>query len=141
MKNITFYSPYQNLHMDRANDKNMLTVDLTISSNLASTDTPYLIYQYEHGYDYIPQFWGLWDIHYGTNLGNFNRRGYGFITHNTGVGLAANFYYTVDATYVKVYFHYNNTIPGGGGYNTAGTTAKFTGYLFANGRESQNYVD
>lgn len=139
MKGITFYSKYQNLHMDRANENNMITVDLTISSNLGSTDTPYLVYQYEHGYDYTPQFWGLWDIDYGPGLYDFTRRGYGFITHNTDAGLAANFYYTVDDTYVKIYFHFNNygAIPG---IYTSGTSARFTGYLFANDRTSQNYT-
>lgn len=139
MKNITFYSKYQNLHLDRANAKNMVTVNLTINSSLASTDTPYLIYQYEHGYDYTPQFWGLWDITYGQNLYSHTKRGYGYINHNTGAGLTASFYYTVDSTHVKLYFHYNNWAEIGG-VNTVGTTAKFTGYLFANGRNSQNYV-
>jgi hypothetical protein len=64
------------------------------------------------------------------------RRGYGYMIHNTGGGLIANFYYTVDAQYVNLYFHYETA----GSYDTSDTTATFTGYVFANDRESQDYI-
>lgn len=138
MKKIIYTSQYQNLHMDRANPESMKTVQININTNLAASDTPRLIYRYKHGYDYIPQFWGLWDIKYSSGLSNVTRRGYGHITHNTGFGLTASFYYTVDTEYVNIYFLHNSfTTPKP---STAGTKATFTGYLFANDRTKQDYT-
>lgn len=145
MKNIIYNSKYQNLHMDRANTKSMFTVEININSNLpynpnaAPQDMqPQLVYEYVHGYGYAPQFWGLWDIKYADgNLGGITRRGYGYITHNTGFGLTATFYYTVDAVSVKLYFMFWAVFPG---VTTSGTKAVFTGYLFANGRNNQDYT-
>lgn len=130
MSGLVYNSQYQNLHMDRAKANSMFTVNVNITTNLSSSSTPRLVYQYAHGYDYIPQFWGLWDIHYSSGLYNNYRRGYGYITHNTGGGLTASFYYTIDATYIKLYFLFNTTMTPKP--NPAGTTAVFTGYLFAN---------
>lgn len=138
MKNIIFNSRYQNLHMDRANVESMKTVTININSNLASSTTPVLVYQYNHNLGYVPQFWGLWDIKYAQgDLGGITRRGYGYITHNTGFGLTASFYYTVDSTSIKLYFLFNSQLSG---TTTAGTVAKFTGYLFSNGRNNQDYT-
>ena len=137
MKNIIYNSQYQNLHMDRAMPNSMKTVDITINSNLASSATPRLLYQYDHNLGYVPQFWGLWDIKYATGtLGGTRRRGYGYI-HNTGFGLTASFYYTVDSTYISLYFLFNTADTS---VTTAGTTATFTGYLFSNGTDSQDYT-
>lgn len=144
MKNIIYNSQYQNLHMDRAKLDSMKTIDVTIASNLTSSATPRLLYQYEHGLGYTPQFWGLWDIDYFPNVQStysyltYTRRAYGYVSHNTGAGLTANFYYTVDDTYIKLYFHFQTTlspVP-----LTNGTTAKFTGYLFSNDRTEQDYT-
>jgi len=150
MRDVIYNSKYQNLHMDRANPKSMFTVEVNINSNLPYNPSqpyqdiqPTLLYEYVHGYNYIPQFWGLWDIKYGgtegdyTTLGGITRRGYGFITHNTGFGLTASFYYTVDAVSVKLYFLFWSV---NSGMKTTGTKAVFTGYLFANGRTSQDYT-
>lgn len=138
MKNIIYSSQYQNLHMDRANPEAMKTVNITIATSLGKSSTPRLLYRYKHGYDYKPQFWGLWDINFFPNSSANTRvkRGYGLIPHNTGIGLTVNFYYIVDDEYVNLYLLYNTiqTPP-----NIAGTTAKFTGYLFANGVDSQDY--
>jgi hypothetical protein len=137
MKNIIFNSKYQNLHMDRAKLDSMKTITVNINSNLASSTTPVLLYQYEHNLGYVPQFWGLWDIQYAAgDLGGAKRRGYGYIVHNTGFGLVASFYYTVDSTSIKLYFLFNTF----GSATTAGTVAKFTGYLFSNGRNDQDYT-
>lgn len=138
MKNIIYNSKYQNLHMDRAKLDSMKTITVNINSNLPYSSTPVLLYQYEHGLGYTPQFWGLWDIQYaGGNLGSVRRRGYGYITHNTGFGLTASFYYTVDSTSIKLYFLFNAVFDG---VTTSGTVAKFTGYLFSNGRNNQDYT-
>ena len=124
--------------MDRAKSNSMFTVNINVNSNLASSTTPRLVYQYNHGYGYIPQFWGLWDIQYASgNLGGVYRRGYGYIVHNTGAGLTASWYYTIDATSIKLYFLFNTSLSG---TNTAGTKATFTGYLFANGCNDQDYT-
>lgn len=138
MNQLVYNSQYQNLHMDRANAKAMFTVNININSNLASSETPRLIYQYAHGYNYSPQFWGLWDIKYSSGLSNVTRRGYGYITHNTGFGLTASFYYVVDSTFVKLYFLHNSAVTPKP--STAGTKATFTGYLFANDRTKQDYT-
>lgn len=123
--------------MDRAKLDAMKTINVTINSNLASSTTPVLLYRYAHGYTYPPQFWGLWDITYASGiLGGVKKRGYGYIVHNTGFGLTASFYYTVDSTYINLYFLFNTT----SGATTSGTVAKFTGYVFANSREPQNYT-
>lgn len=136
MKDMIYNSKYQNLHMDRAKSFSMFTVNLTSTSALASSATPRLLATITHNLGYVPQFWGLWDIQYGAGLDNVVRRGYGYISHNTGIGLTANFYYTVDSTAVKVYFHYETA----GTKKPTGTTAKFTGYLFANDRLTQDYT-
>ena len=134
-----FSSKHQNLHLDRAKADSMKTVQVNITTNLTSSATPRLLYRYAHGYSYIPQFWGLWDITYAAgNLGGVKKRGYGYIVHNTGFGLTASFYYTIDATYVNLYFLFNTSLSG---TNTAGTTATFTGYLFANDGQDQDYTD
>lgn len=144
MKDITYSSQYQNLHMDRAKLDSMKTVNVTINTNFTSSATPRLLYRYPHGLPYRPQFWGLWDINYFTNVQSqynylkYNRRAYGYVVHNTGAGLSANLYYTVDDTYINLYFHFQTTlspVP-----NTSGTTLTFTGYLFSNSRENQDYT-
>lgn len=139
MRELVYNSKFQNLHMDRANKESMKTVKVRVNTNLSYNSNPRLIYQYKHGYDYVPQFWGLWDIKYSSGLNNTIRRAYGYITHNTGAGLTASFYYTVDSQYVKLYFHFNGFISPKP--NPAGTVATFTGYLFANGRNNQNYTE
>ena len=141
MKKLLYDSRNQNLHMDRAKKDSMKTVKLTVNTNLAYSATPRLIHRYAHGYPYVPQFWGLWDIKYAAGgLGGGTRRGYGFISHNTGFALNADFYYTVDATYVSIYFLFNSVTGLSPKPNTAGTTATFTGYLFANDRSNQDYT-
>jgi len=146
MSNLIYDSRNQNLHMDRANVESMKTVNVTITTDLASSATPVLLYEYEHGYTYVPQFWGLWDINYMPNaqstpdysgLKQPQRRGYGYIPHNTGIGFEFSFYYIVDATYVKLYCVFNTAITPKP--NCSGTTAQFTGYVFANDRTSQTY--
>lgn len=124
--------------MDRAMPEAMKTINISINTNLTSSATPRQVYRYAHGYNYVPQFWGLWDIKYSSALSNNIRRGYGYITHNTGAGLTASFYYTVDATFITLYFHFQTTlspVPA-----TSGTKATFTGYLFANDRTDQDYT-
>lgn len=131
--------------MDRAKLDSMKTVNITISTDLASSSTPVLLYEYDHGYNYIPQFWGLWDINYLPNaqsptydyLKQPQRRGYGYITHNTGIGFVFSIYYTVDITSIKLYCLFNTTLSPKP--NISGTTARLTGYLFANGRNDQEY--
>lgn len=141
MKELIYNSKHQNLHMDRANKESMKTVNVTINTNLSYSTTPRLVYRYKHGYDYVPQFWGLWDIDYFPNSSSYTntKRGYGYITHNTGAGLAANFYYTVDAEHVNLYFIFNGFISPKP--NVSGTKAIFTGYSFANGRNNQDYTE
>jgi len=143
MSDLIYDSRNQNLHMDRANVESMRTVNVTISSNLASSATPILLHTYAHGYNYTPQFWGLWDINYLPNVqAEYNslkstKRGYGYISHNTGIGFVFSFYYTVNSTNIKLYCLFNTTsspVP-----LTNGTTAQFTGYVFANGRGDQQY--
>lgn len=130
MKNIIYNSQYQNLHMDRAKKNSMFTVNIKVNSNLSNSTTPRLLFSYPHGYNYVPQFWGLWDVKYAQGgLGGGYRRGYGRIVNNTGFGLLADFFYVVDSSSVKLYFLFNSIVSG---TNTAGTTATFTGYLFAN---------
>lgn len=132
--------------MDRANAEYMKTITVTINTNLTSSATPRLLYTYEHGYNYTPQFWGLWEINYMPNaqstpdysyLKQPQRRGYGFIEHNTGVGFQFSIYYTVDSTYIKLYCVFNTTLDPKP--NCSGTTARLTGYLFANDRSNQQY--
>lgn len=138
MKNIIYNSQCQNLHMDRANQDYMKTVQININSNLASSPYPVLLYRYEHKLGYTPQFWGLWDIAYSSGLYNVKKRGYGYILHNTSGSLQASFYYVVDATYISLYFifeTFSDPIE-----TTSGTKATFTGYLFSNGRNNQDYT-
>lgn len=144
MKGLTYLSKYQNLHMDRAKPDSMKTINLTVTSNLTSSSTPRMIYRYAHGLGYTPQFWGLWDINYFPNAQSqynylkYNRRAYGYVVHNTGASLMASYYYTVDDTYITLYFHFQTTlspVP-----LTNGMTAKFTGYLFSNDRNTQDYT-
>lgn len=135
---LTYNSRYQNLHMDRANINAMKTVNVTVTSNLPNSSTPILLHRYAHGYSYIPQVWGLWDIHYSSALGNGSKRGYGTILHNTGIGLTCTFYYTVDATYVNCWLIFNTTSTPPPA--TSGMTAKFTGYVFANDLTAQDYT-
>ena len=123
--------------MDRANVESMKTVTININSNLASSSTPVLVYQYTHNLGYVPQFWGLWNINYSAGLDGKTIRRYGYVTHNTGVGLTANWYYTVDSSSIKLYFHYETSLSG---KTTSGTKAVFTGYLFSNGRNNQDYT-
>ena len=138
MKGITFISRYQNLHMDRAVPNSMKTVSITFNSNLASSATPRLLYQYDHDLGYVPQFWGLWDIKYPNNTFNgITKRGYGNISHNTGAGLVFTFFYIVTSTSIKLYCVYNTTATNAG---TSGTKATFTGYLFSNGSNAQDYT-
>ena len=138
MNNLIYTSQYQNLHMDRAKQDSMKTVQININTKLASSTTPRLLYRYAHGLGYTPQFWGLWDIQYAAGeLGGTKKRGYGYITHNTGSELTASFYYTVDSTYISLYFLFNTADTS---VTTAGTKATFTGYLFSNGRNSQDYT-
>ena len=140
MKNIIYNSQYQNLHMDRAKNNSMFTVNIKVNSNLFNgSTTPILLYSYPHGYNYTPQFWGLWDVQYPSGvLASKHLRGYGMILHNTGTALAATFYYVINSSSVSLYFLYRSTIPG---TTTAGTTATFTGYLFANDASvDQNYT-
>ena len=138
MKNIIYNSQYQNLHMDRAKLDSMKTVQVNINTNLSSSATPRLLYRYAHGLGYTPQFWGLWDIQYAPGtLGGTKKRGYGHIANNTGYGLEASFYYTVDSTYISLYFLFDTADTS---VTTAGTTATFTGYLFSNGINSQDYT-
>ena len=142
MKDLIYNSQYQNLHMDRAKPISMRTVEININSNLSSSATPRLVFEYAHGYDYTPQFWGLWDVVFMGGLGfdgnPYIRRAYGYMPHNTGFGLVASWYYTVDSTHVRLYFLFNNQT--GSTITTAGTKAVFTGYLFANGRNNQDYT-
>lgn len=138
MKGITFTSRYQNLHMDRAMPNSMKTVNITFNSNLASSGSPILLYQYDHNLGYVPQFWGLWDIKYPNNgLGGVTKRGYGTIWHNTGLTPRFDFFYTVTSTNIKLYCFYNSVMPDTG---TSGTKVTFTGYLFSNGTNSQDYT-
>ena len=112
MKGITYISKYQNLHMDRAMKDSMKTVNITFNSNLPSSPTPVLLYQYNHNLGYIPQFWGLWDIQYpGGAFSGIRKRGYGTILHNTGAFLIFTFYYRVDETSVKLYCVHHTAVP------------------------------
>lgn len=138
MSNLVYNQAYQNLHLDRAKADSMKYVNLSFPNALPSSATPKLLYQYEHGYGYRPQFWGLWDIQYNAGLGGNARRGYGHMSNNTGFGLNADFYYTVDSVYVKLYLLYYG--PFVAPPSIVGTTAKFTGYLFANDIENQDYT-
>ena len=138
MKGITFISRYQNLHMDRAMPNSMKTVNITINSNLASSATPRLLYQYDHNLGYVPQFWGLWDIKYPNNgLGGGTKRGYGTIVHNTSTTPVYTFFYVVTSMSVQLYCTYNTTASNVG---TSGTKVTFTGYLFSNGSNAQDYT-
>ena len=140
MKDLVYNSQYQNLHMDRANKEAMKTIKVTFNSDIAYSTTPRLLARYKHGYDYIPQVWGLWDINYFPNAGSTyarTARGYGYINHNTSAAMTASFYYTVDSEYVNLYFIFDGflTKP-----TTVGMTAVFTGYVFANDRQNQDYT-
>lgn len=144
MKGLTYLSKYQNLHMDRAKKDSMKTVNVTFTTNRPSSSTPILLHEYAHGLGYTPQFWGLWDINYFPNVQSqysyltYNRRAYGYVVHNTGAGLTASFYYTVDSTHIRLYCHFQTTlspVP-----NTIGMNVKFTGYLFSNDRNTQDYT-
>ena len=140
MKDIIYNSQYQNLHMDRANKESMKTIKVTFNSNLAYSTTPRLLARYKHGYNYVPQIWGLWDINYFPNASStykLTARGYGYINHNTGAGMTASFYYTVDSEYVNLYFIFNGSVTKP---TTVGMTAVFTGYVFANDRQNQDYT-
>ena len=139
MKDIIYNSQYQNLHMDRANKEAMKTINVTFDSNLAYSATPRLLARYRHGYSYVPQIWGLWDIEYFPNDGAYKRtaRGYGYINHNTSAGMIASFYYTVDSEYVNLYFIFNGSVTKP---TTVGMKAVFTGYVFANDRQNQDYT-
>lgn len=139
MSGIVYTSKYQNLHMDRAVADSMKTVNITINTNLPFSSSAVLLYRYAHPYSYTPQFWGLWDIRMGPNVGaiaNQVRRGYGGINVSTAIATRAKFFYTVDETHISLYLIYDglSTPP-----NIAGTTATFTGYLFANDRTNQVY--
>lgn len=143
MNDLTFDSRYQNLHMDRANPNSMITVNININTNLASNTTPYLVYRFAHGYNYTPQFWGYWNINYGPGLLDSNgdrvsRRGYGYISWSTAAMPQANFFYTVDSTYVELYFYYEYPFVSPPRY-VSGTSGTFTGYVFANDRSNQTY--
>ena len=139
MKDIIYNSQYQNLHMDRANKEAMKTINVTFDSNLAYSATPRLLARYRHGYSYVPQIWGLWDIEYFPNDGAYKRtaRGYGYINYNTGAGMVAGFYYTVDSEYVNLYFIFDGILTKP---TTVGMKAVFTGYVFANDRQNQDYT-
>lgn len=123
--------------MNRANSESMKTINVTINTNLTSSATPVLLYSYNHGYNYKPQVWGLWDIDYVVNSPglSYRRRGYGYIIHNTGIGFTFSFYYIADATKVYLYCHFETS----GSESVVGTTAQFTGYVFANDRTNQSY--
>lgn len=133
-----FNSKYQNAHIDRSNLGSMKTVNITFTTNFASSATPVLIYSYAHGLDYTPQFWGLWDITYSASLGGATRRGYGSIPNNTGGSLLADFYYSVDSTTVYLYFLFNDLIAPD--QTTSGTTATFTGYAFSNRTTAEDFT-
>lgn len=139
MSDFIYDSRYQNLHMDRANFESMKTINITIDTSLPSSSTPVLLYEYEHGYNYKPQFWGLWDINYMPKESTYahTTRGYGIVYHNTGFGFVFTFYYNVTETSIELYALYNTAVSPTP--DCSGTTATFTGYLFANGRNSQTY--
>ena len=138
MSDIIYSSKYQNLHMDRARPNSMITVNFSVNTNLAYDPSPRLLYEYAHGYNYTPQFWGLWDVKYGAGLDNILKRGYGYISRTTAVATTANFYYEVDYTHVRIYFHFDGLFPASKP-NPSGTTGTFTGYVFANDRINQTY--
>lgn len=144
MNKLIYNSRYQNLHLDRANKNSMITVKLNINKNFPSNaNNSVMLYKFNHGYNYIPQVWGLWDIKYGPGSNNVIKRGYGYQVNNTGVGLVFDFYYTVDATSVTLWCKFsfwNATGSGNPDPYSKGTVATFTGYIFANDRSSQNYT-
>lgn len=128
--------------MDRANKNSMITVDCTITTDLLYSASPRLIYEYAHGYDYTPQFWGLWDVRFAntfTASAPEDRliRAYGEAWYGAAEP-QAGFYYTVDSSHIRLYFHFDGSFPVSRP-NPIGTTAVFTGYLFANDRTNQVY--
>lgn len=137
-----YLSRYQNLHMDRVNNNSMSTTEISIETNFDYNQPPVLIHRYRHGYSYRPQFWGLWDIQLNSDFGGIYIRMYGLPAYMTGLGPSADFHYEVDDEYVNIYFSYSDPRPGTPArLDTSGIKATFTGYIFANDLNEQDYTN
>lgn len=140
MSDLIYLSRYQNLHMDRTNPENMKQVNITVDTDLSVSSSPRLVHRYRHGYDYPPQFWGLWEVKYPAGMFEPQQvifRGYGYAGYGL-FNLNFYFYYEVDEEWVNLYLVYDEIF--GKSIDTRGATARFTGYLFANDLTPQDYT-
>lgn len=132
-----YISSYQNLHLDRANKNSMITINIGFFHDVANDGQPKLLYRYEHGLNYIPIFWGFWQV---TWPGNVQNRGYGSLSRTGGAGVQADLYYTIDNKYVYLYVRKSSLFGGAtGSLALNGTRVTFTGYAFSNDRSTKEF--
>lgn len=111
--------------IDPTKDGTFQTITTTIINDPAN-NTLVNFHNFEHGYEYEPQVWGLWTVS-GPPLAvpSFDNS-YGNYISSTGID-GFSLYYDVTSTEIKLYLY---KYVGFGPLSLVGVTAKFTVYIF-----------
>ena len=114
------------------------TTILFTKNTTKAVDT--LIYQFDHGYTYTPQVWGLWSIIWGpgvVGVAGSTYIGYGTVSSSSGIPVAT-LHYKVGMSRIELYAIWSdplNLAP----IDLSGTIATLTTYVFADDLTTQTY--
>jgi hypothetical protein len=114
------------------------TTILFTKNTTKAVDT--LIYQFDHGYTYTPQVWGLWSIIWGpgvVGVAGSTYNGYGTVSSSSGIPVAT-LHYKVGMSRIELYAIWSdplNLAP----IDLSGTIATLTTYVFADDLTTQTY--
>lgn len=100
------------------------------------TDTPdnvkTQIASFAHGYDYMPQVWGIWNVTWSPSLTGLTQNGYGSLTNTSGLPQSTLSYEADDTNiYLFLYKGWEVLNP----TNAIGTIATLTTYIFVDDTE------
>lgn len=133
---ILMSTKYPFAKIDQTKSDTFRTTTVTLLSD-TTDNTQVEIASFEHGYDYRPQVWGLWNVTWGpsiTGTPNLEQNGYGALTNTSGIP-ASTIHYEWDTTSIYLYL----TKGSSGSSDATGTVATLTTYVFADDMTEQSY--
>ena len=139
MQDIIMSTRFPFAKIDQTNSESFKTISVSFLSNPPlGVETE--IYSFDHGYTYLPQGWGLWNVEYPVSA-TFIQYDQGLGGYISGSGFGAPIFiltYKVFETSVKLYIEAYNGIPDP--INLIGVVAKLTFYVFADDLTAQDYT-
>lgn len=125
LTDLQLTTAYPFAKIDPTNTKSFQTITTTILNNPAD-NTLVNFYSFPHGYDYIPQAWGVWNVTGPVAVVSQYDNAYGTFVSTTGID-GFYMYYAVDATNVNLYLYKFVTV---GPVSLVGVVAQLTMYVF-----------